>query len=226
MNNRLSFSAIATEIDLRQAIVQAGRVLYQSRLITSNNGNISARLGQDAIVITPSTLCKGRMDINDLLVIDLEGKILSVDPKRKRKISSETPMHLEVYRQRDDVRAVIHAHPTHAVALTVAGIPFPTDILPEVMEGLGPVPTTRFALPSSDDNALAIRDHVKEHNAVLIRNHGAIAFGRDLEEALNHLERLESVAQTVVIAQQLGRINHLPPAMMEPLKELYHKMRS
>ncbi len=226
MNNRLIFTSIATEIDLRQAIVQAGRILYEHRLITSNNGNISARLGDDAIVITPSMLCKGRMDIDDLLVVDLDGNLISETHKRKHKVSSETPMHLEVYRQRPDVRAVIHAHPANAVALTVAGIPFPVDILPEVLEGLGPVPTTRFAIPSSEDNALAIREHVQNHNAVLIRNHGAITYGANLEEALNHLERLESVAQVVLTAHLLGRVNHLPPEMMEPLRELYVKMRS
>jgi L-fuculose-phosphate aldolase len=143
-----------------------------------------------------------------------------------RKISSETPMHLEAYRQRTNIRAVIHAHPSNATALTVAGIPFPVDILPEVLEGLGPVPTTRFAMPDSDDSARAISEFVKEHNAILIRNHGAIAFGADLEEALNHLERLESVAKTVVTAHLLGKVNHLPDEMMPALRELYLKMRS
>ncbi len=222
--NRLHFSSFATERDLRQAILEAGRLCYASGLLLSNNGNISARLGDDKVVITPSGLCKGRMEIDDLLVIDLDGNILKSDTKRKRKVSSETPMHLEAYRQRPEMRAVIHAHPAHATALTVAGIPFPTDILPEVLEGLGPVPTTRFALPSSDDNALAIRDLIKEHNIVLIRNHGAIAVGHDLDEALNHMERVESVAKTVVMAQLLGKINRLPEEMMEPLHELRRKM--
>lgn len=134
-------------------------------------------------------------------------------------------MHLEAYRQRADIRAVIHAHPAHATALTVAGIPFPVDILPEVLECLGPIPTTRFALPSSEDNARAIRDLIKDHRGILIRNHGAITFGADLDEALNHMERIESVSKTVVTAHLLGKVNRLPDEMLPALRELYLKTR-
>lgn len=224
--NHLHLTSFATERDLRLAILEAGRICYANGLMRSNNGNISVRLGADRVVITPSGLCKGRMEPEDLLIIDLEGKIIKTDSRRNRKVSSETPLHLEVYRQRVDLRAVIHAHPSNATALTVAGIPFPVDILPEVLEGLGPVPTTRFALPSSDDNASAISDLVKDHNAILIRNHGAITFGLNLDEALNHLERIESVAKTVVTAHLLGKVNHLPDEMMPALRELCLKMRS
>jgi L-fuculose-phosphate aldolase len=222
--NHLHFTPFATERDLRQAILEAGRLCYASGLMLSNNGNISVRLGDDKIVITPAGLCKGRMDSEDLLVIDLAGNILKVDHRRKRRISSETPMHLEAYRQRPDIRAIIHAHPSYATALTVADIPFPTDILPEVLEGLGPVPTTRFAIPSSEDVALAIRDLIKEHNAVLIRNHGAIAVGHDLDQALNYMERLETVATTLVMAYAIGKVNRLPKEITEPLLELRRKM--
>jgi L-fuculose-phosphate aldolase len=224
--NSLSFSPLATERDLRLALIEAGKLCYQQGLLLSNNGNLSARLGEDLVVITPSGLCKGRMDVNDLLVIDLQGRVIKADSRRKRKISSETPMHLEAYRQRPDIRAVIHAHPSHAIALTVADLPFPTDILPEVLEGLGPVPTTRFALPSSQDNAEAIRDLIQAHNAVLIRNHGAITVGKDLEEALNHLERVESVAKAVVLAYAIGKINRIPAEMMPALEALRAKFSS
>jgi L-fuculose-phosphate aldolase len=224
--NHLHLSSFATERDLRLSIVEAGRICYASGLMLSNNGNISMRLGSDRIVITPSGMCKGRMEPEDLLIVDLEGNIVKADLKRKHKVSSETPMHLEAYRQRADIRAVIHAHPSNAIALTVAGIPFPVDILPELLEELGPVPTTRFVLPSSGDNARAISGFVKEHNAILIRNHGAITFGTDLDEAVNHLERLESVAKAVVTAHLLGKVNHIPDKMMPALRELYLKMRS
>jgi L-fuculose-phosphate aldolase len=222
--NHLHLSSFATERDLRLSIVEAGRICYASGLMLSNNGNISMRLGSDRFVITPSGMCKGRLEPEDLLIVDLDGNIVKADLKRKRKVSSETPMHLEAYRQRADIRAVIRAHPSNATALTVAGIPFPVDILPEVLEGLGPVPTTRFAM-SSDDNARAISGFVKEHNAILIRNHGAITFGADLDEALIHLERLESVAKIVVTAHLLGKVSHIPDKMMPALRELYLRMR-
>lgn len=221
--NHLRLSSFATERDLRLAIVEAGRICYANGLMLSNNGNISVRLGSDRAVVTPSGMCKGRMDPEDLLIVDLAGNIIKADPKRKHSVSTETSIHLEAYRQRANIRAVIHAHPSNATALTVAGIPFPVDVLPEVLESLGPVPTTRFVLPGSEDYARAISEFVKDHNAILIRNHGAITLGADLDEALNHLERLESVAKIVVTAHLLGKVNHLPDEMMSALRELYFK---
>ncbi len=219
--NHLHLSSFATERDLRLAIIEAGRICYSNGLMHANTGNISMRLGNDRIVITPSKLCKGRLEPEDLLIIDLDGAIIKADTVRKRKFSSEAPLHLEVYRQRPDIRAVIHAHPANATALTVAGIPFPVDVLPEVLEGLGPVPTTRFTMPNSLDDAEAIREYVKEHNAILIRNHGALTFGVDLEEALNHLEQVESVARILVKAHVLGKVNHLPDEVMSAMREKY-----
>jgi L-fuculose-phosphate aldolase len=224
--NHLHLSSFATERDLRLAIIEAGRICYDSGLMHANTGNISVRLGNDRIVITPSKLCKGRMDAEDLLIIDLDGAIIKSDSVRRRKFSSEAPMHLEIYRQRAEVRAVIHAHPVNATALTVAGIPFPDDVLPEVLEELGPVPTTQFSMPDSIAAAESIREYVKNHNAVLLRNHGAIAYGADLEQALNHLERLESVAKTMVTAQLLGGVSRIPSEIMAVLREMYLQKHS
>lgn len=217
--NHLHLTSFATERDLRLAIIETGRICYSSGLMVSNNGNISARLGNDRIVITPSTLCKGRLDAEDLLIVDMHANIIKADAQRKRKAPTESQLHLEIYRQRPEVRAVIHAHPANAIALSVAGIPFPEDLLPEVLLGLGSVPTTRFALPGSVDNADAIREYVHDHNAIIIRNHGAISYGLDLEEALNHMERLESVAKVMVTAQLLGKVNRLPDEIMAALRE-------
>jgi len=224
--NHLHLSTFATERDLRLAIIEAGRICYASGLMHANTGNISVRLGNDRVVITPSKICKGRMDPEDLLIIDMDGAIIKSDSVRKRKFSSEAPMHLEIYRQRADVRAVIHAHPENATSLTVAGIPFPDDVLPEVLEDLGSVPTTRFAMPDSIDAAEAIREHINNHNAILIRNHGAITFGSDLEQALNHLERIESVAKIVVTAQLLGGVSRMPTEIMSALRKMYLHKRS
>jgi len=223
--NRLRFTPVSTERDLRVAIAECGRIAYMKGLLSANNGNISAKLGDDQIVITPSGLCKGRLDEDDLMIIDLDGKVIKSHPRRRLKISSETPMHLEVYRQRPDVRGVIHAHPVHAVAFTIADIPFPLDVVPEVLEVLGEVPTTRFAMPSSEDNARAIRELIGNHDAILLRNHGALTVGRDLDEALINLERVESVAQTVFLAQSLGKVSRMPQEFMPKLAELYKKMK-
>ena len=223
--NHLHISTFATERDLRLAIIEAGRICYESGLMHANTGNISLRLGNDRVVITPSKLCKGRMEPEDLIIIDLEGVIIKADNLRKRVYSSEAPIHLEIYRQRPDVRAVIHAHPSNATALTVADIPFPENVLPEVLQGLGPVPTTRFAFPDSVDNANAIKELIRNHKAILIRNHGVITYGTDLEDALNYLEQVESVAKTLITAQLLGKVNHLPDDIMSAMRDLYFEAR-
>ncbi|MCS6911378.1 MAG: class II aldolase/adducin family protein, partial [Anaerolineales bacterium] len=132
----------------------------------------------------------------------------------------ETPMHIEAYRRRPDIRAVLHAHPPYAVALTVAGKPLRHDVVWEVALGLGEVPTTRFALPISDDNARAISDLIVNHNAVLLRNHGSLTVGAHLDEALIHLERVESVAQILYLAETLGKVTPLPRAMLPKLRAL------
>lgn len=223
--NRIHFTSLATERDLRLAIVETGRLCYAQGLMPANNGNISVRMGDDRVLITPSTLCKGHLEPDDLLVIDLSGQLLKADSRRKRRISSETPMHLEAYRQRPDIRAVIHAHPAHATALTVAEIPFPEDVLPELLEGLGPVPVTDFATPSTSENAEAIRAHIRAHDAVLIRNHGAITVGRDLEECLIHMERVEHVAKVVFMAHTLGHVSRLPAEIVAKLHILRQQMK-
>jgi len=204
----LRFSASASEAELRLAIVECGRVCYERRLMTSNDGNISARLDQERLLITPSGFSKGRMQPEDILVIGLEGELLASTGNSRP--SSETPMHLEVYRQRPQVRAVIHAHPLFATALTVAGLEFPNDILPEGLLTLGEVPTTAYATPSSPEDAESIRPFIRHHDALLLRQHGSLTVGRNLEEALIHLERLEHVAEVFWHAKMLGRVETLP----------------
>lgn len=208
MVNSLHFTLDAPEAELREAIVSCGLTAYERRLVNSNDGNISARAGEDLFLITPAGMCKGRMQIEDLLLLDMDGKVLS--SKGGYKPSSETPMHLEVYRQRPDVRAVVHAHPVFATTLTVAGFPFPNNVLPEVLLTLEKVPTTRYAMPSSHDDADAIRDLIREHDALLLRQHGTLTVGVDLEAALIALERIEHVAEVFWRAQMLGNVERIP----------------
>ena len=183
--------------------------------MTSNDGNLSVRLDDERILITPSGISKGRMEADDLLVLDLAGRVIIA--RSEGRPSSETPMHLEVYRQRPDARAAIHAHPIFATTLTVAGLDFPADVLPEVLLALGEVPITAYSTPSSQEDADAIRPFIQSHNAILLRQHGSLTLGRDLEEALLHLERVEHVAEVFWRAQMLGTVQRIPPQAREQL---------
>ncbi len=220
----LNFSATNNETELRHAILECGRIAYERHLMTSNDGNISVRMENGNVLITPSGLSKGRMNPDDLLLVDLDGNIISSRPDRKP--SSETPMHLEVYKHRDDVRAVVHAHPIFATTLTVADLEFPVDVLPEVLLTLGDVPTTKYATPASHEDAEVIRPFLKTHNAMLLRQHGSLTYGKHLDEALIHLERIEHVSEIYWRAKMLGEVKRVPEeaqAKLIALREAYFK---
>lgn len=220
----LNFSPSAGETDLRLAIVECGRISYERHLMTANDGNISVRMDDGLILITPSGLSKGRLSSDDLLVVDVEGNVISA--KDGRRPSSETPMHLEVYKHREDVRAVVHAHPIFATTLTVADLEFPVDVLPEVLLTLGNVPITAYATPSSHEDANAIRPFIKEHNAMLLCQHGSLTYGKNLDEALIHLERIEHVSEIYWRAKMLGTVKRVSPeaqAKLLAIREEYFK---
>lgn len=220
----LHFDSRSSESDLRLALVECGRICYDRRLMTSNDGNLSARLDDGRVLITPSGISKGRMRAEDLLLIDMAGRVIGKDTGSHP--SSETPMHLEVYGQRSDLQAVIHAHPVFATALTVAGLDFPTDILPETLLLLGEVPVAAYASPSTAEDAEAIRPLIGRHRAILLRQHGTLTCGADLDEALLHLERLEHVAEVFWRARALGHVEHLTPEARRRLDAVRGKCSS
>lgn len=217
----LRFSTSASEQELRLAVLECGQICYARHLMTSNDGNISVRFDETLVLITPSGLSKGRMETNDLIVVDLHGKVH--ESRKGNKPSSETPMHLEVYKQRHDVCAVIHAHPVFATSLTVAGLEFPADLLPEVILTLGDVPVSAYATPSSHEDAQVVRPLIRDHNAILLRQHGSLTVGADLDEALITLERIEHVAEVFWRAHVLGHIEKIPPEARERLLAIREK---
>jgi len=202
----------------RKEIIDTNRVCVDSGLIRSSDGNISIRLEDDRLLVTPSGLYKRRLKPKQLLIVNHQGEIIK--GKGSLKPSSELLMHLEAYRQREDIGAVLHAHPPYSTALTIAGIPFPTDIVPEVLVLLGEVPSAHYATPGTQDLALSIRDLIKSHNAILLSNHGSLTVGKNLEEALLALERMELAAQLYYLAHNLGKIIALPTEEVQRLKEL------
>ncbi len=218
VRNILRFPPQADEDALRAAIVETGRIAYQSGLMISNDGNISARLADGNILITPTGVCKGRITPGDLLVIDLNGSLVRPAADRALRPTSEQPMHLEVYRQRPDVRAVIHTHLVFANALVISKGSIRMDVIPEAAAAFGSVPVTDYSMPASSQNAEAIRGLIAAHNVILIRNHGSLTVGKDLDEALIHLERLEHIAKTLIFAELLGEVKPLPKEMLEAIR--------
>ena len=185
----------------REAICQVGKLLYDRGYVAANDGNISVKVEEDRLLITPSGVSKGRMTPDMLLVTDLEGKVVEGD----RHPSSEGKMHLAVYRGRPDVNAVVHAQPPVATAFAVCRRGLETPYLSELVAGLGQVPcTTSFAMLSTEEVPESVRPYLEDHNALLLANHGALAWGGDLWEAFDRLETVEHTAKIVLNAQLLG----------------------
>ncbi len=216
----LNFDQDADETSLREAIIEVGKLLYQQGLMISNDGNISVRMGNGNIIITPSGVGKGRISTDDLLIIDIDGNIIKSAKDPSLKPTSEQPMHLEVYRKRSDIFAIIHTHLIYANALAISHGKVRMDIIPEAAIAFGEIPITDFSLPSSPQNAEAIRTLIEHHDVLLIRNHGSLTIGKNLNEALINLERLEHVSKTLTFAELLGDPNKIPQDMLETIAEL------
>ena len=156
--------------------------------------------------MTPDMMC----------ITDLEGKKLQGD----RDPSSETLMHLEVYRQRPDVQAVVHAHPPTATGFAVAGIPLDRAVLAEVLTTLGSIPIAEYATPSTKELPEAVRKYIKAHDGMLLANHGALTVGADLFGAYYKMETIEHFAKISLVARMLGRENLLSREEVTRLQDL------
>ena len=189
-----------SEQQLRVDIVEIGRRLYARGYTASNDGNISARLDDKRLIMTPRSVCKGFMTPEMMCITDLDGLKLAGE----RDPSSEMQMHLEVYRQRPDVKAVVHAHPPIATGFAVAGIPLDRAVLAEVVTTLGSVPIAEYATPSTKELPEAVRKYVKAHDGMLLANHGALTLGADLFAAYYKMETIEHFANISLVARMLG----------------------
>lgn len=206
------------ESQARKLIVEVGKLLYERSYVVSSDGNVSVRLDENRILATPTMTCKGRMTEDCLALTDLDGK-----PLNDKKASSELAMHLLIYKARADARAVCHAHPPHGTAFAVAGLSIDAPILSEVILTLGCVPLTDYGTPSTDELTEAMKPFVAHHNALLMANHGAVAYGADLWQAFDRLETLEHTAKIAILARSLGGANDLPPDAIEKLINIREK---
>jgi L-fuculose-phosphate aldolase len=206
------------EATARCALIEIGKLLYERSYVVSSDGNVSVRLDDGRILATPTMTCKGRMNEDMLALTDLDGK-----PLNDRRASSELAMHLLIYRERDDVRGVCHAHPPHGSAFAVANLAIDAPILSEVILALGCVPLTAYGTPSTDELTDAMRPYVKHHNALLMANHGAVAYGADVWQAFDRLETLEHTAKIAILSRALGGARDLPPDAIEKLINIREK---
>lgn len=200
----------------KRDIVEAGRRVYQRGYVASNDGNISARVDEKRVIITPTGVSKGFMDPEDLVEVDMDGRVLSPG----KKPSSEVYMHLRIYKERPDVNSVCHAHPLYATGFAVAGIPLDQCVLPEVIISLGSIPLVEYGTPGTEEFYLPLLEYLPDHDAFLLANHGALSIGSDIMNAYYKMETLEHFARIAFIARQLGHMNVLGPEQTEKLYNL------
>lgn len=201
---------------VREEICRVCRLLYDRGYVVSNDGNVSARVEEDRVLITPSGVGKGRVTPDMLVLCDLEGRILEGD----RHPSSESGMHLMVYRERPDVRAVVHAHPPFSTARAICRRPLTERYLAEMILGLGEVPVTEFAMPSTAEVPDSVRPFVRPHSAVLLANHGSLAWGPDLLSAFDRLEVVEQTAKVYFLVERMGGGTEISPERAETLRSM------
>jgi L-fuculose-phosphate aldolase len=204
------------EEQIRADIVEAGRRLYARSYVASNDGNISARLDDKRLITTPKSVCKGFMTPDMMVIVDYEGRKLS----GARDPSTELPMHLEIYRNRPDVGAVVHAHPPLATGFAVAGIPLTRAVLAEVITTLGSIPIAAYGTPSTKELPEAVRKYIKAHDGMLLANHGAVTCGTDVFAAYYKMETIEHFAKISLVARMLGGENLISREEVERLQGL------
>jgi len=197
---------VGTERELREQIVEFGRLMYWKGWIAANDGNISVRLSPDRILATPTKVSKGMMRAEDAILCDHSG----VKVSGNRECTSEIEMHVTIYSVRPDVRAIVHAHPPVATGFALAGRALDHALLPEVVINLGSIPLAPYGLPGTPELSERLRPLISDHDAILMANHGVVCYGADLATAFFNLETVEHCARIALVAEVLGGPQPLP----------------
>src|SRR5258706_8838678 len=204
---------MATDHQFRREIIRCGALLHTCGFIAATDGNLSVRLDEERVLVTPTGMSKGLMTASDLVIVDMEGRKL----KGKREVTSEIGMHLLIYRMRPDVRAVVHAHPRTATGFAAAGMPLNQPLVCEVVIGLGQIPLAPYGTPGTPELAATLKPLIPEFDAILMANHGVVTYGTDLQSAYMKMETVEHFAQITLVTHLLGKQQPLECSDLEKL---------
>lgn len=204
---------------IKKEMCEVGKRIWQKGFCAGNEGNHSVRISEDRVLCTPTGLSKGFLTPDMICTVDMDGK--QVDTNNKYKRTSEVLVHLAIYKQRDDIKAVIHSHPPHATTFAIAGIPLPEGIHPEAEVFLGRVPVAPYATPSKQDLPDSITPLIgPQTNSVLMGNHGTVSFSHSLIDTYYKLEIIDAYCRILLLTKQLGHANVLNKDQMHELLEV------
>lgn len=212
---------MANEYEIKKQICEIGKRIYDKGMVASNDGNISVKLSDNEFLCTPTGVSKGFMTPEYICKVDKDGKVLQANAGFKP--SSEIKMHMRVYKERPDVNAVVHAHPLYATGFAIAGIPLSQPIMPEAVIALGCVPIAEYGTPSTEEIPDAVSKYLQSFDAVLLENHGALAFSDSLLNAYHKMESVEFYARLLYISKQLGGPQELSEAQVRRLYSMRSK---
>ncbi|HQF42905.1 MAG TPA: class II aldolase/adducin family protein [Ignavibacteriaceae bacterium] len=184
----------------KKKLVEICHKVYEKGFVAAYDGNISCRTEDNTFLITRSGICKGDVTEKDIIEIDSDGKIL----KGKSKISTEHKIHLYAYKNRSDVKAVVHCHPVYATAIALLGKGLTEHYLPEVMLTLGKIPLCKYSTPSTDEVPKSMEPYIHYSRAMLLENHGAVTLGKTLDDAYYKMEKLEHYSKILLFAKLSG----------------------
>lgn len=211
------------QTELIKLMINIGHRLWERGFVAANDGNISVRIGKNEMLITPTCVSKGFMSPDMIIRMTMDGEVIS--PGNQYSPSSEFRMHVQVYRERDDVTSVVHAHPPYCTSFAVAGIPLDRCALPEAILTLGKVPVAPYGTPSTEELPDSIKGYIKGSDAILLANHGALTVGADLLTAYHRMETMEHTAKIMHLAMSLGKVNELSKEDVEKLIIVRDRMK-
>jgi L-fuculose-phosphate aldolase len=204
-----------SEVELRRDLARFGRLLYRLGFMPGTSGNLSVRLDDWRLLVTPTGVSKFLLRSADMVIVDLEGRQLD----GYRKMTSEVSMHLAVYQHRKDVAAVVHSHPPIATAFACVGRGLDEMLCQEAVMTLGVVPLATYAATGTEEVAASLTPFIPDHDAILLANHGAVSYGRTLLEAFQKMETVEHLAHITLVAHQLGAPRTLEQEQIQQLRK-------
>ena len=205
---------------IKEQICDIGHRLWLREYCDGNGGNISARLGPDRFLVTPTGVSKGFMKPEMLSLVDFNGTQLAGTWKR----SSEFTTHAAIYRSTPEAAAVCHAHPCYAGAFAIKGLQPPPRLIPELEVFVGTVAYTPYKTPGSPEIADEIFPLAPKHQSILMGNHGVICWGKSVEDAYFKMEITDAYCRTVIHAQSLPGGSAIPCEKLPELLDMKKKM--